>query len=96
MVSFPKNKIEKSEFAVGFYDLDEERNLSRKKRKSKTIIKAGKKEEEFGRVVPVLVGALGSVSKSLIGHLEQLGIPDRTKLSVQKSALLDRDISLKR
>ena len=46
--------------------------------------------------MPVVVEALGSVSKSLIGHLEQLGIPDRTKLSVQKSALLDRDISLKR
>ena len=46
--------------------------------------------------MPVVVGALGSVSKSLIGHLEQLGIPDRSKLSVQKSALLDRDISLKR
>ena len=46
--------------------------------------------------MPVVVEALGSVSKSLIGHLEQLEIPDRTKLSVQKSALLDRDISLKR
>ena len=46
--------------------------------------------------MPVVVGALGSVSKSLIGHLEQLGIPDRTKLSVQTCALLDRDISLKR
>ena len=46
--------------------------------------------------MPVVVGALGSVSKSLIGHLEQLGIPDRTKLSVQRSAPLDRDISLKR
>ena len=29
------------------------------------------------RVVPVVVWALGSVSKASTGHLEQLGIPDR-------------------
>ena len=38
-------------------------------------------------VVPVVVGALGSVSKKLAGHLEQLGIKDRTR-TMQKSALL--------
>ena len=30
------------------------------------------------KVVPVVVGALGSVSTKLAGHLEQLGIKDRT------------------
>ena len=30
------------------------------------------------KVVPVVAGALGSVSKRLAGHLEQLGIKDRT------------------
>ena len=39
------------------------------------------------KVVPVVVGALGSVSKKLAGHLEQLGIKDRTR-TMQKSALL--------
>ena len=39
------------------------------------------------KVVPVVVGALGSVSKKLAGHLEQLGIKNRTK-TMQKSALL--------
>ena len=36
---------------------------------------------------PVVVGALGSVSKKLAGHLEQLGIKNRTR-TMQKSALL--------
>ena len=31
------------------------------------------------KVVPVVVGALGSVSKKLAGHLEQLGIKNRTE-----------------
>ena len=35
----------------------------------------------------MVVGALGSVSKKLAGHLEQLGIRDR-KRPMQKSALL--------
>ena len=39
------------------------------------------------KVVPVVVGALGSVSKKLAGHLEQLGIKNRTR-TMQKSALL--------
>ena len=39
------------------------------------------------KVVPVVVGALGSVSKKLADHLEQLGIKSRTR-TVQKSALL--------
>ncbi|XP_068723790.1 uncharacterized protein [Montipora capricornis] len=39
------------------------------------------------KVVPVVVGGLGSVSKKLTGHLEQLGIKDRTR-TMQKSALL--------
>ena len=39
------------------------------------------------KVVPVVVGALGSVSKKLTGHLEQLGIKNRTR-TMQKSALL--------
>ena len=39
------------------------------------------------KVVPVVVGTLGSVSKKLAGHLEQLGIKDRTR-TMQKSALL--------
>ena len=39
------------------------------------------------KVVPVVVGALGSVSKKLAGHLEQLGIKDRTR-TMKKSALL--------
>ena len=39
------------------------------------------------KVVPVVVGALGSVSKKLAGHLEQLGIKSRTR-TMQKSALL--------
>ena len=38
------------------------------------------------KVVPVVVGALGSVSKKLTGHLEQLGIKDRTR-TIQTSAL---------
>ncbi|XP_068716878.1 uncharacterized protein [Montipora capricornis] len=37
--------------------------------------------------VPVVEGALGAVSKKLAGHLEQLGIKDRTR-TMQKSALL--------
>ena len=37
--------------------------------------------------MPVVVGALGSVSKKLAGHLEQLGIKNRTR-TMQKSALL--------
>ena len=40
------------------------------------------------KVVPVVVGALGSVSKKLVGHLEQLGIKNRTR-TMQKSALLE-------
>ena len=39
------------------------------------------------KVVPVVVGALGSVSKKLAGHLEQIGIKNRTRM-MQKSALL--------
>ncbi|XP_068726526.1 uncharacterized protein [Montipora capricornis] len=39
------------------------------------------------KVVPVVVGALGSVSKKQAGHLEQLGIKDRTRTK-QKSTLL--------
>ena len=39
------------------------------------------------KVVSVVVGALGSVSKKLAGHLEQLGIKNRTR-TMQKSALL--------
>ena len=39
------------------------------------------------KVVQVVVGALGSVSKKLAGHLEQLGIKNRTR-TMQKSALL--------
>ena len=39
------------------------------------------------KVVLVVVGALGSVSKKLAGHLEKLGIKDRTR-TMQKSALL--------
>ena len=39
------------------------------------------------KVLPVVVGALGSVSKKLAGHLEQLGIKDRTRM-MQKLALL--------
>ena len=39
------------------------------------------------KVVPVVVGALGSVSKKLAGHLKQLGIKNRTR-TMQKSALL--------
>ena len=31
------------------------------------------------KVVPVVVGASGSVSKRLAGHLEQLGLKDRTE-----------------
>ncbi|XP_068707858.1 uncharacterized protein [Montipora foliosa] len=37
--------------------------------------------------MPVVVGALVSVSEKLTGHLEQLGIKDRTR-TMQKSALL--------
>ena len=39
------------------------------------------------KVVPVVVDALGSVSKKLAGHLEQLGMKNRTR-TMQKSALL--------
>ena len=39
-----------------------------------------------GKVVPLVVGAVGSVSKKLAGHLEQLGIKDRTN-TMQKTAL---------
>ena len=45
--------------------------------------------ESKGRVVPLAVGAVGavgSVSKKLAGHLEQLGIKDRTN-TMQKTAL---------
>ena len=38
-------------------------------------------------IIIVVVGALGSVSKKLAGHLEQLGIKNRTR-TMQKSALL--------
>ena len=50
-------------------------------REIKRIWKTGTK------VVSVVVGVLGSVSKKLAGHLEQLGIKDRTR-TMQKSALL--------
>ena len=43
--------------------------------------------KSWTKVMPVVVGALGSVSKKLAGHLEQLGINYRTR-TVQKSALL--------
>ena len=39
------------------------------------------------KVVPVVVGALGSMSKKLAGHFEQLGIENRSR-TMQKSALL--------
>ena len=39
------------------------------------------------KVVPVVAGMLGSVSKKLAGHLEQIGIKNRTR-TTQKSALL--------
>ena len=39
------------------------------------------------KVVLVVVGALASVSKKLAGHLEQLGIKDRTR-TMKKSAFL--------
>ena len=39
------------------------------------------------KVVPVVVGTLGSVSKKLAGHLVQIGIKNRTR-TMQKSALL--------
>ena len=39
------------------------------------------------KVVPVVVGALGSVSKKLAGHLEQIRIKNRTR-TMQTSALL--------
>ena len=47
------------------------------------------------KVVPVVVGALGSVSKNLAGHLEQLGIKDRTR-TMQKSALFGSAHSLRK
>ena len=50
-------------------------------RESKRIWKSRQK------VVPVVAGALGSVSKNLAGHLGQLGIKDRTR-TMQKLALL--------
>ena len=50
-------------------------------REIKRIWKSGTK------VVPVVVGALGSVSKKVAGHLEQLGIKEQTR-TMQKSALL--------
>ena len=43
--------------------------------------------ESRTKVVPVVVGALASVSKKLAGHLEQLGIKDRTR-TMQKSTFL--------
>ena len=45
------------------------------------------------KVVPVVhvVGALGSVSKKLAGHLEQLGIKDRTRMMQSRHS--DRHIS---
>ena len=39
------------------------------------------------KVVPVVVGALGSESKKLAGHLEKLGIKILTRM-MQKSALI--------
>ena len=38
-------------------------------------------------IIIIIMGALGSVSKKLAGHLEQLGIKNRTR-TMQKSALL--------
>ena len=38
-------------------------------------------------IIIIIIGALGSVSKKLAGHLEQLGIKNRTR-TMQKSALL--------
>ena len=60
------------------------KNESRKKKnnKKKLIIK-----KKIIIIMPVVVGALGSVSKKLAGHLEQLGIKNRTR-TMQKSALL--------
>ena len=45
------------------------------------------------KVVPVVVGALGSVSKKLAGHLEQLGIKDRTEERCKSWHSSDRHIS---
>ena len=39
-------------------------------------------------MVPVEASALGSVSKKLAGHLELLGIKDRTR-TMQKSELVE-------
>ena len=38
-------------------------------------------------IIIIIVDALGSVSKKLVGHLEQLGIKNRTR-TMQRSALL--------
>ena len=38
-------------------------------------------------IIIIIIGALGSVSKKLAGHWEQLGIKNRTR-TMQKSALL--------
>ena len=46
-------------------------------------------QKSWTKVVPVVVGALGSVSKKLAGHFKQLGIKNRTR-TMQKS---DRHIS---
>ena len=47
------------------------------------------------KVVPVVVGALGSVSKKLAGHLEQLEIKNRTR-TMRKSALLGSASTLRK
>ena len=47
------------------------------------------------KVVPVVVDALGSVSKKLAGRLEQLGIKDQTR-TMQKSALLGSEHILRK
>ena len=39
------------------------------------------------KVIPVIVGAVGVISKKLKGHLKEIGIPNRVR-TLQKSALL--------
>ena len=73
-------------------DDDDDDDDNNKKKKSKEKYQELAREikriwKSRTKVVPVVVGALGSVSKKLAGHLKQLGIKDRTR-TMQKSALL--------